>query len=190
MCEIRFWWRKNTHWAVGTQGLHTSRVVVLNAAARLSLQVSGFLDQVDDLRVPANAGRKLGAQMNEVILEKIGLVLQGEQTEQQDRNRAAESAAHSQSGGQSRSSAAGCTWRSHKYLYSLVPAGGDRVKQVDLSVFIRKRFCFMGLRILIKGGIQCIVTFKAVLLHQLLYCSQLLSLLHLTLNISLLSPGR
>lgn len=55
--------------------------------------------------------------------------------EQQDRNRAAESAAHSRSGGQSRSSAAGCTWRSHKYLYSSVPTGGDRVKQVDLSVF-------------------------------------------------------
>lgn len=63
---------ENTHRAVGPQSLHTPRVVVLNAAARVSLHVSGFPDQVDHLRVLPNAGRKLGSQVNEVILEEDG----------------------------------------------------------------------------------------------------------------------
>lgn len=56
--------------------------------------------------------------------------------EQQDSNREAEPVMDSQSWDQSRSSAAGYTWRSHKYLYSSVPTEGDRVKQVNVSVFV------------------------------------------------------
>lgn len=60
----------NTHRTVRTQSLHTSRIVVLNTTARFSLHVSGFLDQLDNLSVLANAGGKLGSQVNEVFLER------------------------------------------------------------------------------------------------------------------------
>lgn len=49
----------STYRAVTSEGLHAAGVVVLNAATRVSFQVSGFLDQVDDLFVLTHAGGEL-----------------------------------------------------------------------------------------------------------------------------------
>lgn len=49
-----------TYGAVGPIGLHTSRVVILNATARLSLGVFGLLDQTDYLSVLTDARWELG----------------------------------------------------------------------------------------------------------------------------------
>lgn len=45
-----------TYRTVLTERLHAARVVVLNAAARFSLQVFGLLDETEDLPVLTNAG--------------------------------------------------------------------------------------------------------------------------------------
>lgn len=59
----------DTYRTVGAQRLHAARVVVLNAAARLSLQVFGLLDENDDLQVLTKAGGELGPQMDQVFLK-------------------------------------------------------------------------------------------------------------------------
>lgn len=59
----------NTYRTVGAQRLHAARVVVLNAAARLSLQVFGLLDETHDLPVLTNAGGEFGPQMDQVFLK-------------------------------------------------------------------------------------------------------------------------
>lgn len=51
------------------ESLYAARVVVVNTAARLSLQVFVFLDETDDLGVLMHAGGELGSQMDQVLLK-------------------------------------------------------------------------------------------------------------------------
>lgn len=62
-----------TYGAVGPMGLHTSRVVILNATARLSLRVFGLLDQTDYLSVLTDARWELGPQVDQVLLKSGGI---------------------------------------------------------------------------------------------------------------------
>lgn len=61
-----------TYRAAGAEGLHTSGVVILNAAARIFLELSGLLDQADDLCIPTDAGGEFCPQVDEVFLKIDG----------------------------------------------------------------------------------------------------------------------
>lgn len=63
-----------TYRTVRPERLYAAGVVVVNTAARLSLQVFEHLDETDDLGVLVHAGGELGSQMDQVFLKGGGKV--------------------------------------------------------------------------------------------------------------------
>lgn len=76
----------STYRTVRAARLYAARVVVLNAAARLSLKVFGLLDETDDLRVLTNAGGEFCPQMDQVFLKGCGNV-RGEKRRKKEKSK-------------------------------------------------------------------------------------------------------